>query len=104
MKTTRTNYDAAQENLYQAILEDDLEKADRGFEAARTQAILALADKVQDLIDALRPPAPPARPAWDLDVTELVGGLGYAYSTPDGKPATAEQIKTYLKHKNGDTK
>ena len=107
MKTTRNNYDAAQENLYQAILEDDEIKAERGFEAARTQAILALADKVQDLIEVLRPPAPPARPAWDLDVTQI-GSPGkyqeYSYSTQDGQPATLEQIKTYLQHKNGDTK
>lgn len=109
MKTTRTNYDAAQENLYQAVLEDDLEKADRGFETARTQAILALADKVQDLIDVLRPPAPLARPAWDLDTEEVASSLGQqydtkAYTTQDGRPATSEQIETYLQHKNGDTK
>lgn len=104
MKTTRNNYDAAQENLYQAILEDDEIKAERGFEAARTQAILALADKVQDLIEVLRPPAPPARPAWDLDVEEVGRHQEYFYSTQDGRPATPEQIKTYLQHKNGDTK
>lgn len=109
MKTTRNNYDAAQENLYQAILEDDEIKAERGFEAARTQAILALADKVQDLIDVLRPPAPPARPAWDLDTEEVASGLGpqygaKTYTTQDGRPATPEQIKTYLQHKDGDTK
>lgn len=106
MKTTRNNYDAAQENLYQAILEDDEIKAERGFEAARTQAVLALADKVQDLIDVLRPPA---RPEWDLDTEEVTSSLGQqydtkAYTTQDGRPATPEQIKTYLQHKNGDTK